>query len=333
MDVIKKQSGFTLFEMAIALVIVGLLMAFAAVGFSGILRSGYEKKTFSDMEIVADAISMYAQRHMRIPCPADPTKIVFGDESTTEDAGVERGSNSNAFDFGTCTTNADQVGALPYVTLGLPKRYAYDRFGNLLTYRVSETSALAPVTAVARQINQWCMTRPNWLRDADNDGNDEYMSLAKAAFCCGTFGASGPAEDVAINGPFGEFTDISRAAAGSGGAGAEYIDPATLTAPAITDLIGTQPPVFPAYVIVSHGQNGFGAYGSGGVRATAGLNAEELENADDDRRFFTSDRLSGFVPSGSGGTDLFRDNIDDIVFWETPAQILGRLGGVSCSRP
>ena len=58
----------------------------------------------------------------------------------------------------------------------------------------------------------------------------------------------------------------------------------------------------------------------------------EAENADGDITFFAPDRMAN-NPTAAGEQSLFRPDIDDIVFWQTPFQVLGRVGGVSCSSP
>lgn len=324
---INNQSGFTLIEMAIGLIIISLLMAFAVVAFSAAIQRGFDKKTFEDMEQIADSIAVYSQKHMRVPCPADPT--VVGNLR-----GTERGSGANGNIFGICNTIAAANGIIPFVTLGLKEKDAKDRFGNFLTYSVSLSSTERPATAQTRNINNWCMTEPHWFQDTNSDGiADSYINLAKAAFCCGTWepaNVSGTiGNDINILGPYGDLVGLSRKTVLEGGSAAEYRTSANLP-PTIANLNNTIPPVFPAYILVSHGQNGLGAYSATGNKTTTGMTAAELENANSDNIFYTTDRLAPLTPTG---TPLFRNTIDDLVFWETPAQILGRIGAVSCARP
>ena len=343
-----QEKGFTLVEMAIGMVIVGILIAFATIAFSGLLRSGFERKTFADMEVIADAIAIYAQKHMRVPCPADPAggSVPFG---------FERNPSGDVSIFGTCATIANAEGIIPYATLGLPQRAARDRFGNFITYRVSLTSAQTPANSITRPINNWCMAEPFWYKDTDNNQiADTYVSLTKAAFCCGTWmpgntaTIGGTAGDIDIQGSFGPLADISRtfdatgAAANGFGAHINEYRSSAIIPPTRAELINptilgfggsTVPPIFPAYVLVSHGQNGFGAFlGNGTANQKTGGTAQELENADNDVTYFAPDRNASLV-TGAGETSLFRPNLDDILFWETPAQILGRIGDVSCSHP
>ena len=344
----EAQKGFTLVEVAIALIIISLLVGFASVAFSGLLRRGHEKNTFKDMEIIADAITVYAQKHMRVPCPADPGN------AGPEPFGAERGSGANGDIFGQCNTVALAEGILPFATLGLPQRLARDRFGNFITYRASVTSALRPADAITFDINNWCMTRPYWYTD-----DNIYANPAKAAFCCGTWvgdqppGTSiGTSGDVIIEGSFAPLPNLSRNNRDffGGDEDEEYISTDTTVdaVPSYDKLLGTgiagyvagtsstSPPRFPAYILISHGENGLGAFtgnGAGRIAIPAGADFDaERENADGDVTFYTSDRLASQSPGGAG-QDLFRPNIDDIIFWQTPTQIMGRIGGVSCIHP
>lgn len=323
---LNAQSGFTLIEMAIGMIIISLVIAFSVVAFSAAIQRGFDKKTFEDMERVADSIAVYAQKHMRIPCPADPANVA----TVTAPKGAERNSGPIGNAFGTCV-GAQARGIVPYVTLGLSERSAKDRYGNFFTYHVSATSAETPMVAQTRQINNWCMTEPHWFKDTNGDGTpDRYINLAKAAFCCGTWQNIGG--DIIIQDAYGAMPSLSRnsGTAGAGGVVGEYM---ASNEPSVTlaELQNTIPPVFPAYVLISHGQNASVAFTPTGAAASlVGLSVPEAENADNDNIYFTSDRLATVTPTG---TPLFRPNIDDIVLWETPAQILGRIGAVSCARP
>ncbi len=344
----RKQSGFTLVEIAIAMVIVGFILAFATVAFSRVLVINAEKNTFKNMEYIADSISVYAQKHMRVPCPADPAGL-SGTTTNGEPFGTEINSTASGDIFGECDIN-EAEGIIPFATLGLPKYMAKDKFGNYITYRVSIASSQKPEVAETLDINNWCMTRPYW--NTDNDGidvTDEYVALAKAAFCCGTWnagGTTGVEGDIDLQGSFGPLEHLSRSNpnGGAGGSAIEYRDAtedppayADLEDPGITGFIAgndsTVPPSFPAFILISHGQNGNGAFSEeNGSRDITGITDPERENVDSDITFYAPDRLAS-APPGGGLPSLFSNDIDDIVLWATPSQVLGRIGGVSCNAP
>lgn len=312
---IKKEDGFTLVELSISLIILGILFSVGLVIITGLLRQKTERSTFEKMERVADAITLYAQQNFRVPCPANPIAPVTG---------VEQALGVN----GACT-GVNVSGIVPFADLGLSEKDAKDHFGNFLTYRVSPSAAnFIPGNF---DVNQWCMTRPLWHIDTNFDGvTDTYVNPEKARFCCGSNIANfDPAQDIIMNGPNGPLTDIMRDDPGGANPPGVAVSGAYITMannpPGIGPLTNTFVPIFPAYVLISHGENGFGALPNNPAPATA----QEIENADGDRNFFVTDRISPVI----GTTTLFRQQIDDIVFWETPAQVMTRLGEVSCTRP
>jgi prepilin-type N-terminal cleavage/methylation domain-containing protein len=82
---------------------------------------------------------------------------------------------------------------------------------------------------------------------------------------------------------------------------------------------------FVAYVVISHGMDGDGAFLKGGGTAppTVSLNAQEVENHNDDLNFV--DRPIS--------TSLDDNYFDDIVHWETNDHLISHFGNNSCSRP
>ena len=76
-----------------------------------------------------------------------------------------------------------------------------------------------------------------------------------------------------------------------------------------------------AYVLISHGKNGFGAFifNSASPRA-ASAGVDEQENANNDRLYI--DRpLNAQLP------------FDDIVFWRTQEQVMAETNNDTCARP
>lgn len=72
----------------------------------------------------------------------------------------------------------------------------------------------------------------------------------------------------------------------------------------------------PAYVLISHGANGFGAFGPGATTRlpTTGADATEVENTDTDGEFV-------------------EDAVDDIVRWRQPAFLIQNCGPGACGNP
>lgn len=113
------KNGFTLIEMAIVLMIVGLLLGGILVPLGSQIEQRKNSDTQKALAEIQEALIGYTLAYGRLPCPSDP--------STTP--GTSRA---------TCTTAADSTGILPWITLGVGET---DAWGNRYTYRV--TSAFA----------------------------------------------------------------------------------------------------------------------------------------------------------------------------------------------
>lgn len=120
-----KARGFTLIEMVVVLLIVGIVIAMAA-GITRVLQSGRQSAaTTASMAAVQDALSAYVMTMRRLPCPADGAL-----SSSDASAGRELRTGS------TCD-NGQARGVVPWVALGLREQDAVDGYGNRLTYRVA----------------------------------------------------------------------------------------------------------------------------------------------------------------------------------------------------
>lgn len=144
------SKGFTLVELSVALVIVGLLLAAAMIPLSAQVDLRNIADTRRSLEQIKEAIIGFAQANGRLPCPATGT-IASG----ASGAGVEAVSSS------ACSA---AFGVLPWATLGVPET---DAWGRRFSYAVAPAFAddnskttwatsydLAPVTSPASLANQ-----------------------------------------------------------------------------------------------------------------------------------------------------------------------------------
>lgn len=325
----NHQDGFTLIEMAVTVALIGFLMSAAFVTIAAMLAKKSELSTLKRMELIADAISVYAQHNMRVPCPANPAG------AGPEPFGAEWGSGAAGTNYGDCMAVPNAVqreGIVPYFTLGIPAEYVRDEWGNFFTYRVSPVVTNTPLdpNMSTTATGVWCLTRPVW-----HDGA-RHINLPKAQFCCGTAvpNRTDWDTDVIMRGPHNIDIMPARQLADEGGDNADYKNPNPGPVTDPDDLADRFTPLFPAYVLVSHGQNGFGAFNGIGAARMPGGAGSEAENGNGDNLFFVTDRLSPVAPSATGGgPDLYRRDLDDIVFWQSQAQVMSRLGETSCARP
>ncbi len=123
------QSGFSLIELAIVLIIVALLTSGLLVGLSSQRNLAENKDAQRQQEIILEAILGFAMSSGRLPCPADPAI------ATTSGAGNEEWQCTPA----DCST-ADRIcklehGVIPWRSLGLQET---DPWGNRFTYFVGK---------------------------------------------------------------------------------------------------------------------------------------------------------------------------------------------------
>ena len=126
-----QQKGFSLLEMAIVLVIVGLLMAGLIPSITGQIEQQHRSETRKQLDDIRQALIGFAISNGRLPCPADGTiPTVAG---LANSAGLEKSS---------CAAGANG-GVLPWVTLGVSET---DAWGRRFTYRVTPDFADAVST-------------------------------------------------------------------------------------------------------------------------------------------------------------------------------------------
>lgn len=163
----NKQSGFTLIELAISTMIVGILLAGILVSYGIWVEKKNLDRTADNVEQVAWAVSAYRSANGRYPCPAPldaaRTSAGYGLQTDCSSAAVAPGSCSGAgnkycvansmrgtialdhdYDSSTPTINVTpkvRIGTIPFRELNLPEEYAYDAYGDRIIYAVTENLA------------------------------------------------------------------------------------------------------------------------------------------------------------------------------------------------
>jgi prepilin-type N-terminal cleavage/methylation domain-containing protein len=117
---IRRNSGFSLVELAIVLIIVALLTGGLLLGVSAQRNASEYAEAQRQLDSVREALLGYAMANGRLPCPAQANL-----PSTDANAGVARTPPCD---------NALQHGVLPWATLGVPQN---DPWGRRLTYYAS----------------------------------------------------------------------------------------------------------------------------------------------------------------------------------------------------
>ncbi len=135
----KKNSGFTLIEVAIVLLIGGILLSSASALLLTYMKKVQISTTEKRLEAIQDAMQLFLNLNGRYPCPADPA-----DGLDTADFGVEQPIGGVS-----CTTPTTAgrggrnivYGSIPVRTLNLPDDFIGDAWGGRFSYAV--TKALA----------------------------------------------------------------------------------------------------------------------------------------------------------------------------------------------
>ncbi|MAE51759.1 MAG: hypothetical protein CMH27_08100 [Micavibrio sp.] len=137
----KNSRGFTLIEMAVALMIIGLIMAPAIASYSLYKTKEKIDHTSNSMDRVQGAISGYLQTHGRYPCPAaldlDSTDVQYGYENCAAAApSVYTATSQNPDPL--LTNKNVLIGTIPFRTLNLEEDDMIDGYHSRLTYAVTE---------------------------------------------------------------------------------------------------------------------------------------------------------------------------------------------------
>lgn len=114
--------GFTLIEISIVMIIIGLLSGFGFPLLTNMLSQEKLNKTTQHQQYVMKALAAYVLVHHRLPCPARP-------DAPENEQGIAQER---------CLQNPTLCqGLVPYRTLGLSAHHAKDGFKNWMTYAVN----------------------------------------------------------------------------------------------------------------------------------------------------------------------------------------------------
>ena len=148
MQLARRQSGFTLTELAVVLAIVGLLIGGAMMTLSAQVEQRNNDETLRRLNAATDAVLAFAIVNKRLPCPARfataannsqglesfCTNATVAGCAGTETTAVQ--THGNCSDFYSGYLPAVSVGATPLDSNG----FAVDAWGNRLRYAVARNN-------------------------------------------------------------------------------------------------------------------------------------------------------------------------------------------------
>ena len=120
----RKSRGFTLVEMAMVLMIIGLLLGGLVPTISAQMETQRMGETRRQMNDIKDALTGFAVINGRLPCPSDGTAVT----------GSELVTGSGVAAVCTLTSANAARGVLPWATLGVSET---DAWGRRFTYRIT----------------------------------------------------------------------------------------------------------------------------------------------------------------------------------------------------
>lgn len=323
---LKKDAGFTIPELVIVLLIMGFVAVSALSVFLKTRDSIRIRTTEKRMEVVQDALAAFASRNYRIPCPANPAA------TGPEPFGTERGSGANGAAIPAACAGINREGIVPFSTLGLTAEEVRDGWDRYITYQVSEAYTADPedfVNLVLNAVPSGNPPVPVHARCRNTDWIEAGRNIApqKAVFCCtganlGTDTQICLDNNIACNNPA---WPLPRDPNGANYADANTFD-VTMPIP-LTRAYLNNNYVAIAYALISHGENGAGAFMVDGTANRffpgQGGTLEQQNYNNTQQNVWALERAEGTAAT----------YFDDIVRWETQAQMLGRLRRESCLSP
>lgn len=307
--------GFTMVELAIVITMAGLAFFAVANTYTSLDVKIRRDRTFVNFSMIEDALGAYAERNYRLPCPMDPAFA-----AATEPYGAESGSTASG---AAIPANCPVLeGLVPFATLGLDEETVRDGYGRYITYRIARPFGRDPEDGA--DVHDNCRSRA-WMQTAMNGAGTFNINPKLARFCCRAPEGLPNELDVDFRRAFGVgVQNMWRLTTDATVARYDTVDTA---GPALAGTTYATNVTRPAYVLLSHGRLGVGAFSDegNGLRQGGRWGTEEQINGTDTESRFI---LSPFTTATN--TRLY----DDLMVWGSQDTVLARGSGrFSCHAP
>ncbi len=226
----RRSPAFTLIEMAIVLVVLGLAAVMVLGATDGFLQNQKRQNVRQRLDALETALANFVAINKRLPCPADG-RVANGAAGAGQEALVAA--------TGACIAGVMTHGVVPWVTLGVSANDASDPWNARFTYRVDPALAGAAPLPLLMNMSQ---CDPAATGPAGAGG----ACISPASACTGNAGCTSPAAFLA-----GKGLDVWDGQNGAAGWAARQNN----------SVAGSGA----AWVIISHGPTGAGAYGGSGT--------------------------------------------------------------------
>lgn len=133
---LRKRGGFTLLEMAIVIIIIGVFTSGALMLGAGKVEEAKRAQTERKLDRLEEALDTYRSVNDRLPCPA-----VISAAENTASYGVEAAVRGRCNDAAAVMSTANGwavAGAVPFKTLGLSEDFMYDGWDRRIHYAVDK---------------------------------------------------------------------------------------------------------------------------------------------------------------------------------------------------
>lgn len=176
----KQQQGFTLVEMAIVLVIIGVLSTGAILGLGEFRAVQSVKEGEQKVANIKKQLLLFGQVNKFLPCP------------DTDFDGFENRSGSACLSV---------IGTAPYVNLGLQREDVQDAWGNFIRYAVNQEADTAGSVCDKRSsASYFCNSGfgVNWFTFTDTPplitdrGNGNYFICNESTVTCNATSVASP---------------------------------------------------------------------------------------------------------------------------------------------